>query len=714
MNGKISVIIPAHNAGGTLRECLAACRSCKTQPAEIIVVDDGSGDATAELAKRMGAKLLSLAKPSGAAAARNEGARVSGGDILVFMDADVLPCGDWLGEILRSLGGRAGIDAVQGVYDPVCLPATLPGLARNFYKCYNAAKLADGALISGINSYCFAVRRAAFENIRGFDSAAERAEDVDLGRRLAGAGHKILLNKRVRVRHLKTYSFAGLLACDFRKVLVKTGLFLAGAPGADPGVTFSLNKIGAMSRELGTMALSAAALAALVCAPVTGAALCGLALSAVLAALVLLNLPFYRFMSGHAGPAAAGGCLAVYFCEMAAASAAVLAGLALHLWGKARAAGAAASEKLRWLRKMFFSGPGSLPEQVTLFVTDRCDLKCGHCFYGRELNSGRAEFTTAELARALPSLGRFSFVSLTGGEPFLRDDLPEIARLLVEVNGVRRISIPTNGYRPQKVLELTGKLLEACRGRASVLVKVSLDGVGAAHDAIRGVAGSFDRAAETFAGLKLLRRRHGHLKAGVLLTASGLNEGSLPATAAYVMRELAPDVIGLNFARGAAAGADADNYARLYGEILRWLAENKKQSGFYYEFYRAYKSEISGLIGKIVETGKYPLTCRAGALTAVIDSSLDVYPCELLGEKMGSLRDFGYDFRELLLSGRAAGVRGHIAEGNCCCTHECNLQMNSFFDPARAARLLLGALGGKLGQGRSAAAPGALRGGEQA
>ncbi len=697
MKETVSVIIPAYNSGRDIGKCLDACLAAGAAAADIVVVDDMSLDATAAEAEARGVRTVRLSRRSGAAAARNHGARAAAGDILVFLDADVLPEEGWLAGLLDPFRRFPGTDAVQGVYSENCPSADVPSLARNFYKCYNASKLADGALISGVNGFCFAVRKEAFASVGGFDPSAERAEDVDLGRRLRAAGRTIRLNKSVRVVHLKRYTFAGLLKCDFLKVLAKAGLMLEGRRGA-PGMTFSLNGPGAMKAEILTLPLAGLVLAAPAAAVLAGTPAFAWLTPAALAAMCLVNSRFYRFMERRAGALTAAACLGVYFCEMAAALAGAVCGPVLRAARKGARFAASAAEKARWLRKMFFRGVPGMPEQTTFFVTARCPLKCSHCFNWKNADAGRSDFTLAELEKVLPTMGRFSFASLTGGEPFLRDDLPEIARLLTELNGVTRISVPTSGFFPERTAELAAAILDACRGRASLLVKVSLDGVGAGHDAIRGVSGSFDRAVRTFRLLKGLSRSRKGLKAGVLLTASGLNGDSLGGTAAYVMKELEPDMIGLNFARGetrdpAAARADVRVYRGVYSGILAWLEGRGGRGGaFHKAFYRAYKRNIASMISGIAGGGPYPLVCRAGELTAVVDSSLDVYPCELYGESMGNLRGTGLDFGRLWSSPRAAAVRENIARG-CSCTHECNLQMNSFFDPLRAAGLLLEACG---------------------
>src|SRR4030095_8536127 len=83
-----SVIVPAHDAGSHLPDCLAALRACGPAATEVIVVDDGSTDESAAIAARLGARVVRLTANAGAAAARNRGAAEARGDILLFVDAD--------------------------------------------------------------------------------------------------------------------------------------------------------------------------------------------------------------------------------------------------------------------------------------------------------------------------------------------------------------------------------------------------------------------------------------------------------------------------------------------------------------------------------------------------------------------------------------------------------------------------------------------------
>src|SRR5690349_17486601 len=91
----VSVVIPAFNSAATIEGCLAALAEQTVMPGEVIVVDDGSTDDTPEIARRMGAEVITQER-GGAGAARNRGAKAARGEVLLFTDADCAPVGDWV------------------------------------------------------------------------------------------------------------------------------------------------------------------------------------------------------------------------------------------------------------------------------------------------------------------------------------------------------------------------------------------------------------------------------------------------------------------------------------------------------------------------------------------------------------------------------------------------------------------------------------------
>src|SRR5271170_2901886 len=111
----VSVVIPAHNAAATLGECLAAAKTqvfSRAKNVEVILVDDGSTDATGEIGEKVGVKVIRR-KNGGAAAARNTGLEAASGKWVAFTDADCMPSRRWLDWLMRA--AESAEDGVIGV-----------------------------------------------------------------------------------------------------------------------------------------------------------------------------------------------------------------------------------------------------------------------------------------------------------------------------------------------------------------------------------------------------------------------------------------------------------------------------------------------------------------------------------------------------------------------------------------------------------------------
>src|ERR1044071_5925368 len=156
------------------------------------------------------------------------------------------------------------------------------------------------------------------------------------------------------------------------------------------------------------------------------------------------------------------------------------------------------------LRKREFSS-------LFLFVTSRCNARCRTCFYFDKLNS-RDDLTFSQIEQISRTAPPFRKLWISGGEPFLREELAEIVALFVSRNGVRNVNLPTNGLLPEKLLPAIDRMLELCPD-TSIDLNFSLDGLASTHDSIRGVPNNFVRTLATMAegekryrGVRRLRR----------------------------------------------------------------------------------------------------------------------------------------------------------------------------------------------------------------
>ena len=215
----LSVIVPAHNAAGTIGACLEAIAASGVQPHECIVVDDGSTDETAAVARRFGARVIRTEGSRSAGRARNLGAAAATGEILVFIDADVCVRPGALERIRRHFDEDPSLDGVFGCYDDSPQPPDFLSQYRNLMHRYVHRQGRREA--STFWTGCGALRRAAFEACGGFDASLAGMEDIDLGYRLRRQGRRILLDHDLEVQHRKQWRFWQMM---------RTDLLLRGAP----------------------------------------------------------------------------------------------------------------------------------------------------------------------------------------------------------------------------------------------------------------------------------------------------------------------------------------------------------------------------------------------------------------------------------------------------------------------------------------------------
>lgn len=192
-----AVVVPARNAAETLPALLEALRAQSVPLGEIVVAEDGSTDGTAEVARRLGARVVSVPPPGGPGVARNTGAAATQGDVILFLDADTLPPADWAERILRRLEEEGpGTVAVWGGYAGPTVESPLARLQHEDIVFHQEATPRHVEVLTTANC---AVRRAAFEACGGFPEMPVD-EDYVFGAALARHG-RILWDDSIRVRH---------------------------------------------------------------------------------------------------------------------------------------------------------------------------------------------------------------------------------------------------------------------------------------------------------------------------------------------------------------------------------------------------------------------------------------------------------------------------------------------------------------------------------
>ena len=233
----ISVVMPVYNGAEVLRESLpplfAMLRSGEI--AEIIVVDDGSTDASVGVATEFGARILRSGGRLGPGGARNVAAASAIGDILWFVDADVVVHED-AARLLSATFRRSGAAAVFGSYDDRPTGRNFLSQYKNLVHHYYHSR--EGGEADTFWAGCGAVRKDVFIANGGFDARSyphPSIEDIELGFRLRKQGLRIILAPEVQATHLKVWRLGNLLFTDiFRRALPWSRLINAasGLPNA--------------------------------------------------------------------------------------------------------------------------------------------------------------------------------------------------------------------------------------------------------------------------------------------------------------------------------------------------------------------------------------------------------------------------------------------------------------------------------------------------
>lgn len=325
------------------------------------------------------------------------------------------------------------------------------------------------------------------------------------------------------------------------------------------------------------------------------------------------------------------------------------------------------------------------PVYLIFFVTSRCVGKCRHCFYWESINQPETQLTVEETDKIASSMGRILQVTFTGGEPFLREDFPDLVETFYRRNQVYHLGIATSGFHPERVEAGVKRILENCP-RSFLTVGLPIEGPPELNDEIRGVQGFFERTAETLARLKLLKKSHPRLTVLVDITASGFNRGHLLDTYDLVQEKFSPDNINLILTRGVprepgATDLDAEEVIRLLA-VMEDDIKAGRVSGysFFGKLLHAKDMVLRRRAMEIYLKQIYRMECQAGRVAGVLMPEGQVYPCELWDESLGNLRENGYNFPALWTSPRARDIRGQIVDSHCVCYHQCFLSNSIFWN----------------------------------
>lgn len=330
------------------------------------------------------------------------------------------------------------------------------------------------------------------------------------------------------------------------------------------------------------------------------------------------------------------------------------------------------------------------PIFLTVFVTARCGLQCGHCFYREELLQGdiHKELQLWEYKKFTQYCPPFPKLIITGGEPFLRPDLSEIVEIFYHNSSKsRQITIPTSGQYPEKTLNLVQRTLDSCPDLI-LEIQLSIDGIHEQHDTIRG-KGQFSKLLETYHLLRPIQDQNPRLRIRFNFTFSAQSQDHFVDTHKFVTETLKNPHFDMVLIRR--TSADPKFFRKIdlqkYKQATAFLQaqERKKVSSIrengILSTLLAERAQVEREIIAEHYAGKQVLrNCQAGTLTAILSEEGELRPCEILDTSFGNIRDHGYRLDALWNNYYAMQHRKDIAN-TCFCTFETCVRTTMVFQP---------------------------------
>lgn len=323
--------------------------------------------------------------------------------------------------------------------------------------------------------------------------------------------------------------------------------------------------------------------------------------------------------------------------------------------------------------------PLMLPLNYTLSVTYRCNSKCKTCNIWNIQNKVRseAELTLDEWEKVLKSLGESPYwVTISGGEPFLRGDLVEIIGLIERYNKPKIVNIPTNGILWKVIPEKVGKVLETISPDTTLVLNFSLDGVGEDHDKIRGVPGNYSFLVKSYRETVNLKKDYPNLVVGIHTVISSWNVHEIPKIYETVMREFNPDQYITEMAEernemenhGVGITPSPEAYEEALDFLVRRINDGLKSGGWrgLAKITEIFRIKYYRMMGEYCRSGKQQISSYAGFASAQISPVGEVWECAVYASCMGNLRDYGYDFKKLWCSKEARQVRENVKKHHPC------------------------------------------------
>ncbi|HCX73346.1 MAG TPA: radical SAM protein [Candidatus Cloacimonas sp.] len=308
-----------------------------------------------------------------------------------------------------------------------------------------------------------------------------------------------------------------------------------------------------------------------------------------------------------------------------------------------------------------------LPINFTVSVLYSCNSRCKTCnIWKKEAKN----LTLSEYELIFKKIGKAPYwITISGGEPFLRKDLPEICEIIYRHSRPAIINIPTNGLLTEKIVADVKKIATTCK-KSQLIINLSVDGIGKQHDEIRQIPNNYKKVMKTYSQLQDLKLKN--LSIGIHTVISRFNVEDFPKIA-NVLLSMHPDSYITEIAeereeldtKGAKITPSLISY-RSAIDFLSHRIKNNKFKGMS-KITQAFRIEYYNMVKKILRDQTQVIPCYAGIASAQISPDGEVWSCCIKANSLGNLRQQDYNFKKIWFSKNAKKERISIKNKECYC-----------------------------------------------
>jgi len=332
-----------------------------------------------------------------------------------------------------------------------------------------------------------------------------------------------------------------------------------------------------------------------------------------------------------------------------------------------------------------------LPINLTVSVTYSCPSRCLTCdIWQKKVD----DLSVDEYGRIFPTLEKVPiWVTLSGGDQFVRSDLDEIVRLVKTQIEPKIVNIPMNGIVTERIFSHLPNIAQITRGSQLVL-NLSVDEIGPEHDRLRGAPGNWEKLLGVAELIRDLKSTYDHVVLGVHTVISKHNVARIPEISREARRIFRPDSyitevaenrVELKTMEKDIAPSPAE-YRRAVAHLKEFIRSNRSKNPVA-RLVESLRLEYYDLAADILEEKRQVIACYAGSASAHLAPDGELWGCCVRAETLGNVRDYGYDFRTVWRGPAADAFRDSVRRAECACPLANASYTNLLLDAPSLARV---------------------------